>query len=96
MFPCFSASLEMRKRFLFGLCALGVSSLVLLGVFAKNGWFPSTDPLSGNKIGWFGKQLPKNASSGWNPLAAILPTPTPTPLPLSKEYVYTGSRLLCC
>lgn len=94
MFPRFSVSLEMRKRFLVGSCALAGLSLVVLGVFAKNGWLPSTDPFTGTKTGWFGKQLAKNAPSSWNPLAALLPTPTPTPLPLSKEYVYAGSRLL--
>jgi len=73
---------------------LGVSLfslLIVAGVFAKNGWFPSTDPLTGKKTGWLGKALPKNASSSWNPLAAPLPTPTPQ---LSKEYIYAGSRLL--
>ncbi|MEQ1606467.1 MAG: VCBS repeat-containing protein [Pyrinomonadaceae bacterium] len=58
---------------------------------ASNSWLPKTDPLSGKKTGWFGKELPKNASSTWNPLAAPPPSPTPQ---LSKEYVYAGSRLL--
>jgi hypothetical protein len=62
-----------------------------MGVFAKNGWFPSTDPFTGKKTGWFGKSLPRNAANSWNPLAAPLPTPTPQ---LSKEYIYAGSRLL--
>lgn len=65
--------------------------LITLGIFASNGWLPSTDPMTGRKTGWFGKPLPKNASSSWNPLAAPLPTPTPQ---LSKEYIYAGSRLL--
>jgi hypothetical protein len=72
---------------------VGTTVMLLLtaGVFAKNDWFPSTDAFTGKKIGWFGKQLPKNASSSWNPVAAVLPTPVPQ---LSKEYVYAGSRLL--
>jgi len=72
--------------------ALGIAFLVTLGVFASNGWLPSTDPMTGRKTGWFGKELPKNASSSWNPFAAPIPNPTPQ---LSKEYVYaSGSRLL--
>lgn len=73
---------------------IAVAAVVLLagiGVMARNGWLPNTDPLSGKKMGWFGKELPKNASSSWNPLA--VPSPTPTPQ-LSKEYIYAGSRLL--
>ncbi len=65
--------------------------LLALGVFAKNGWLPSTDPFTGKKTGWFGAPVAKNASSSWNPLAAPLPTPIPQ---LSREYLYAGSRLL--
>jgi len=65
--------------------------LIGLGVFAKNGWLPSTDQLTGKRTGWFGKELPKNAGSMWNPLAAPLPTATPQ---LKTEYIYAGSRLL--
>jgi len=76
-----------KSRWLVG--GVGVIMLLTIGVFAKNGWFPSTDSMSGTKTGWFGKQLPNNASSRWNP------TPTsPTPLPLSKEYIYAGSKLI--
>jgi hypothetical protein len=79
-----------RKKLL---TALGVSAgclLVTLGVFASNDWLPKTDPISGQKYGWFGKKLPKNHSaSAWNPI----PPPPPTPQ-LSKEYIYAGSRLL--
>jgi hypothetical protein len=70
---------------------LGFVLLLTLGVFAKNGWLPSTDPFTGKKTGWFGKPLARNASSNWNPLAPPLPTPTPG---LSREYLYAGSRLL--
>jgi len=82
---------EKRKRLLGGFGALVFVVLVSLGVMANKGWLPSTDPISGKKTGWFGKELPKNASSSWNPLAAPLPTPT---LQLSKELIYAGQRLL--
>ena len=80
-----------RKRLLAGISAFCLIALIGVGVMAKNGWLPSTDALSGKKTGWFGKELPKNAGSTWNPLAAPLPTATPQ---LSKEYIYAGSRLL--
>lgn len=76
------------------LIAAGVSTLALIivaGIFARNGWFPATDALTGDRTGWFGAKLPKNSPSSWNPLAAANPTPTPQ---LSKEYIYAGSRLL--
>ena len=79
---------ENRKKFLVSLLFL---TLITIGVFAKNNWFPSTDPLSGIMTGWFGAKLPPSASSSWNPFAAPLPTPGPQ---LSKEYIYAGSRLL--
>ena len=60
--------------------------LVTVGVFAKNGWFPSTNPFTGKRTGWFG-QPP--AGSSWNSLGFPLPTPTPQ---LAKEYIYAGSR----
>jgi hypothetical protein len=64
--------------------------LLTIGVFAKQGWLPHTDNLTGQKTGWFGKDLPKNAPSSWNPFV-VPPPPTPQ---LGKEYVYAGSRLL--
>jgi hypothetical protein len=82
---------EKRRRLLIFLSVFVAVGLVTLGVFASNGWLPSTDPMTGRKTGWFGKELPKNASSSWNPLAAPLPTPTPQ---LSREYIHAGSRLL--
>ncbi|MBX3289955.1 MAG: hypothetical protein KF855_11490, partial [Acidobacteria bacterium] len=72
----------------------GVSLVVILlvtGVMARNGWFPRTDPMTGERTGWFGAKLAKNTPSSWNPFA--MPSPTPTPQ-LSKEYIYAGSRLL--
>lgn len=87
----YSPRAEKQKKLFAGLGALVVCLLIAVGIFAKNGWFPSTDPFSGKKTGWFGKPLPANASSSWNPLAAPLLSPTPQ---LSKEYVYAGSRLL--
>lgn len=83
--------LQSRKRLLYGLGAFVIAALVTAGVFASNGWFPSTDPLSGKRKGWFGAELPKNAPSSWNPIASAPPSPTPQ---LSKEYIYAGSRLL--
>ena len=80
-----------RRKKIWIFAGLALVSLLTLGVFAKNGWLPATDALTGKKTGWFGKPLAKNASSSWNPLAAPLPSPTPQ---LSKEYIYAGSRLL--
>lgn len=76
-----------RKKLLAWCGALGFAVFVTLGVFASNGWLPHTDPLSGKKTGWFGKELPKHATSAWSPF----PPPTPQ---LSKEYIHAGSRLL--
>jgi hypothetical protein len=64
-----------------------------IGVFAKKGWLPHTDILTGKKTGWFGHELSKNATSTWNPFATVFSSPTPTPQ-LSKEYIYAGSKLL--
>ena len=80
---------EKRRKFVYASSACALVVLIGLGVFAKNGWLPSDS--FGKKTGWFGKELPKNAGSMWNPLAAPLPTATPQ---LKTEYVYAGSRLL--
>ena len=82
---------ESRRKFIYGVSVCALVMLICFGVFAKNGWLPHTDALTGKKTGWFGTELPKNAGSTWNPLAAPLPTPTPQ---LSKEYIYAGQRLL--
>ncbi len=82
---------EKRKKLLYGSAAFALIVLIGLGVFARNGWLPHTDPMTGKKTGWFGRVLPKNASSSWNPFAAPPPSPTPQ---LSKELIYAGSRLL--
>jgi spore coat protein A, manganese oxidase len=58
--------------------------LITIGIFAKNNWLPSTDPISGVRTGWFGS---KSAPA---PLS-FAPTSTPQ---LSKEYIYAGSQLL--
>lgn len=79
------------KTLLTGLCVSVVFALIGIGVMAANGWLPRTDSMAGEKTGWFGKKLPKNAGSTWNPFAAPSPTATPQ---LSKEYIYAGSRLL--
>ena len=65
--------------------------MIAIGVFARNDWFPSTDALTGERTGWFGKSLPPNASTSWNPFAAPIPSPT---IPLAREYIYAGARLL--
>ena len=81
----------LRKRILIGGSIAAVVVLVTLGAMGRNGLLPHTDGMTGKKVGWFGKELPKNAGSTWNPFAAPLPTPTPQ---LAKEYIYAGSRLL--
>ena len=91
MFLMSNIKLAKRKKLLAGITAFCLLALIGVGVMARNGWLPSTDPLSGKKTGWFGKELPKNAGSTWNPMAAPMPTATPQ---LSKEYIYAGSRLL--
>ncbi len=65
--------------------------MLALGVFAKKGWLPHTDNLTGKKTGWFGTELPKSIPNTWNPFAEPPPSPTPQ---LSKEYIYAGSKLL--
>lgn len=59
---------DARKVWLFGLAASALVCLIGLGVMAENGWLPRTDPVSGRKTGWFGRELPTNATSTWNPL----------------------------
>ena len=86
-----SAQDDRRKRLVIGFIVLLLTALIALGVMAKNNWLPHTDPLTGKKTGWFGRELPNNASSSWNPFA--VPSPSPPPQ-LSKEYIYAGSRLL--
>jgi hypothetical protein len=78
-----------RKRLFYYTSAFALLVFVIAGVFADNGWFPSSDPHK--RTGWFGKPLAKNAPISWNPVAVMT---TPTPLPLSKEYIYAGSKLL--
>ena len=99
---------EGRRTLLVWFSAFMVLSMIAVGVFARNGWFPSTDALTGKKTGWFGRSLSEppalaggvNADSKSTSMPAAytagsdsaLP-PTATPQ-LSKEYVYAGSRLL--
>lgn len=80
-----SANAGKRKKLLVIIAALVFISLVGLGAMAKNGWLPSTDPMTGKKTGWFG------SSESTLQRASSLPSPTPQ---LSKEYIYAGSRLL--
>jgi hypothetical protein len=78
-----------RKRFFYYAGALALTIIIAAGIFAKNGWFPSSDPLSGKRTGWFGKPLAKNDPSAWNPL----PTPTPTPPPLSRGSAFRSCHM---
>ena len=80
-----------RTRLSLGIFVCSLLLLVAIGAMARNNWFPRTDNLTGDKYGWFGAKLPKNAGSTWNPLAGPSPTPTPQ---LLKEYIYAGSRML--
>ncbi|MGD9560856.1 MAG: FG-GAP repeat domain-containing protein [Pyrinomonadaceae bacterium] len=78
-----------RQRLFAGGGIFTVGLLITLGVFAANDWFPKTDALTGKKTGGFGNELPKHATSAWNPFTPPPPTPQ-----LSKEYLYAGQRLL--
>jgi hypothetical protein len=78
-----------RHRIKGALCVFVL--LLAIGVFAKNGWLPHTDSLTGKKTAWYGKQISKNDTGSWNPFA---PPPPPPTLQLNKEYIYAGSRLL--
>lgn len=49
---------EKRKRVFTAIAALSFAVLIAVGVFAKNGWFPSTDSFTGKKTGWFGSLFP--------------------------------------
>lgn len=75
------------------LVGIGVLMVVVVGVFAANGWLPRNDASTGRNYGWFGRELPKGFASAWNPFTTGGPPPT---LQLSKEYVYAGdgSRVL--
>lgn len=80
-----------RRSVLFAAGVFAFALLLTAGIFARNGWFPRTDALTGERTGWFGRKLPKNSPSSWDPFGVASPTPTPQ---LSKEYIYAGSRLL--
>ena len=84
--------LSRRQKSLFLILAVFIFiSLITVGLFARNGWFPSTDYVTGKNTGWFGAPLPKNASSAWIPFAVSLPPARPQ---LSKEYLYRQNELL--
>lgn len=93
-----SGTLNRKKPVLYSVAGILLLTLLALGVMGKQGWLPATDALSGKKTGWFGTELPQNAASSRNPLAApaaaaVAPLPSGTPQ-LSKEYIYAGSRML--
>ncbi len=52
-----------RRRLIYSLSTLFLITLIVIGAFAKNGWLPNTDAMTGEKTGWFGSKLPNNASS---------------------------------
>ena len=54
-------SREKRRSLLTWFSAFAIVAMIVAGVFAKNGWFPNTDGMTGEKTGWFGSKLPKNA-----------------------------------
>jgi hypothetical protein len=98
MFLSSSTGGDRRKRLIVraGVCLL--VCLVVLGVFASNGWLPQTDAVSGKKTGWFGRpsvsspHVSKGADDSETSWFLSAP-PSPTPQ-LSKELIYAGSRLL--
>jgi hypothetical protein len=84
-------SARQKRRLLWIFASIILSLLIVIGIFAENDWLPHTDPVSGRKFTWFGKEVPKSTNVGV--FASMFTTPTPTPQ-LSKEYIYAGSRLL--
>jgi len=86
MSPNYSPKAQKQKTLLACLGALVFVSLILTGIFAKNGWFPTTDTLTGERTGWFGRTAAdKDQLVGPQPVQNFR---------LSKEYLYAGSRLL--
>ena len=87
---------EKRKKLLYGVVALVFVVLVTLGAFAKNGWLPTTDAMTGKKTGWFGSSgsTLQRASSQMPPEGGTLNAPPSATPQLSKEMIYAGSRLL--
>ena len=65
---------ENRTRLFYGSVGLCLVVLVGIGVFAKNGWFPGVDALSGKRTGWFGssESTLQRASSGMPPEGGTL------------------------
>ena len=86
-----TARTNWKRRLLYSSLAALMMTLVAAGFVNQRGWLPNTDPISGKKTGWFGIELPSNASSSWNMFAAPVASAAPQ---LSKEYIYAGSRLL--
>ena len=90
---------EKRRTLLYGFSAFVVVSLIVLGIMGQNGWLPSTDPMTGQKTGWFGKRVSSphvskgSASNETSWFSSAPPSPTPQ---LAREYIYagSGSRLL--
>lgn len=72
-----------RRRLLYGASAFALVAMIGLGVMAKSGWLWPKD--YGDKD--------KSGILSYIPYPSSFSSPTPTPQ-LSKEYVYSGSRLL--
>jgi FG-GAP-like repeat len=93
---------ENRKKLVVGISAFCFVTLIALGAMAKNGWLPSTDPMTGEKTGWFGSKSSPPYEGGVDAfrgrggsLDPNAPLPSGTPQ-LKSEYIYAGSssRLL--
>ncbi len=95
----YSQPAEKRRKLLAGFATFVFVTLITIGVFAKNDWFPRTDNLTGARTGWFGSKGRVTSDEGQGFFSSLfsghssLPAPTPTPQ-LAKEYIYAGSRLL--
>lgn len=96
----FSLAASAKRRWLASASALVLVSLIVAGVFARNGWFPRTDAVTGKRTGWFGSKSspPYEGGVRLQPRGGSLPeqqAPLPSGTPqLSKELIYAGSRLL--
>jgi hypothetical protein len=79
-----SPRVEKQRKLFARPAGLILVPLEVIGVFTRNEWFPTIDPLTGKRTGWFGNK------SGDIPTTTAVPVPTPQ---LSKEYIYAGTQL---
>lgn len=87
MNPNISGRGGFEKRYYVGNLSALLLLLIVTGIFARNDWFPSTDPLTGARKSWFGRVVDAGDRS------AAGPVPTPA-LTLSKEHLYLGGELI--